>query len=54
MTKVALDSLSKRKQPDVTYDSTGIDLLAELLHAHEASPEKFSMDDVFAVAHGAV
>ncbi|OAP59435.1 hypothetical protein AYL99_06733 [Fonsecaea erecta] len=54
MTKIAVAELEKRKQKDGTYDSTGIDLLAELLRAHEANPEKFSVNDVFSIAHGAV
>ncbi|EXJ95555.1 hypothetical protein A1O1_00677 [Capronia coronata CBS 617.96] len=54
MTKIAIQELEKRKQPDGTYDSSGIDLLAELLRAHEANPEKFGVNDVFSIAHGAV
>lgn len=54
MTKIAVEELEKRKQPDGTYDSAGIDLLAELLRAHEGNAEKFSVNDVFSIAHGAV
>jgi hypothetical protein len=54
MTRIAVEELDKRKQPDGTYDSTGIDLLAELLRAHEGNAEKFSVNDVFSIAHGAV
>jgi hypothetical protein len=54
MTKIAVQELEKRKQPDGTYDSSGIDLLAELLRAHEGNKEKFSVNDVFSIAHGAV
>lgn len=54
MTRIALEELEKRKQPDGSYDSTGIDLLAELLRAHEGNAEKFSVDDVFSIAHGAM
>lgn len=54
MTKIAVQELGKRKQPDGSYDSSGIDLLAELLRAHEANPDNFSVNDVFSIAHGAV
>lgn len=54
MTKIAVAELEKRKQKDGTYDSRGIDLLAELLAAHEGNSEKFSINDVFSIAHGAV
>lgn len=54
MTRIAVQELEKRKQPDGSYDSTGIDLLAELLRAHEANADKFSVNDVFSIAHGAV
>ncbi|EXJ89630.1 hypothetical protein A1O3_02697 [Capronia epimyces CBS 606.96] len=54
MTKIAVQELAKRKRPDGTYDSSGIDLLAELLRAHETNSEKFSIDDVFSIAHGAI
>lgn len=54
MTKIAVAELEKRKKKDGTYDSTGIDLLAELLRAHDGSPDKFSVQDVFSIAHGAV
>lgn len=54
MTRIAVEELDKRKQPDGSYDSTGIDLLAELLRAHEGNAEKFSVNDVFSIAHGAV
>lgn len=54
MTRIAIEELGKRKQSDGSYDSAGIDLLAELLRAHEANSEKFSVNDVFSIAHGAV
>ncbi|KAL6247947.1 hypothetical protein RBB50_005295 [Rhinocladiella similis] len=54
MTKIAVAELEKRKKKDGTYDSTGIDLLAELLRAHDGNPDKFSVQDVFSIAHGAV
>ncbi|EXJ57564.1 hypothetical protein A1O7_07912 [Cladophialophora yegresii CBS 114405] len=54
MTKIAVAELEKRKQKDGNYDSQGIDLLAELLRAHEGNSEKFSINDVFSIAHGAV
>lgn len=54
MTKIAVAELESRKQPDGSYDSKGIDLLAELLRAHESNPDKFSVQDVFSIAHGAV
>jgi len=54
MTKIAVEELGKRKQADGSYDSIGIDLLAELLRAHEGNADKFSVNDVFSIAHGAV
>lgn len=54
MTRIAVEELSKRKQPDGSYESSGIDLLAELLRAHKSNGDKFSVDDVFSIAHGAV
>lgn len=54
MTRIAVEELGKRQQPDGTYDSAGIDLLAELLRAHEGNADKFSVNDVFSIAHGAV
>lgn len=54
MTKIAVEELENRRRPDGGYDSSGIDLLAELLRAHDANPEKFGVDDVFSIAHGAV
>lgn len=54
MTRIAIEELEKRKQNDGSYDSAGIDLLAELLRAHEGNAEKFSVNDVFSIAHGAV
>lgn len=54
MTRIAVEELDKRKQPDGSYDSSGIDLLAELLRAHEGNADKFSVNDVFSIAHGAV
>ncbi|ETI25325.1 hypothetical protein G647_02097 [Cladophialophora carrionii CBS 160.54] len=54
MTKIAVAELEKRKQKDGSFDSHGIDLLAELLRAHEGNAEKFSINDVFSIAHGAV
>ena len=54
MTKIAVAELEKRKQKDGKFDSQGIDLLAELLRAHEGNAEKFSVNDVFSIAHGAV
>ncbi|KIV83964.1 hypothetical protein PV11_05944 [Exophiala sideris] len=54
MTKIAVAELEKRKHSDGSYDSEGIDLLAELLRAHEGNPDKFSVQDVFSIAHGAV
>lgn len=54
MTRIAIEELEKRKQPNGSYDSTGIDLLAELLRAHDGNKDKFSLDDVFSIAHGAM
>ncbi|KPI39733.1 Pisatin demethylase [Cyphellophora attinorum] len=54
MTRIAVEELEKRKQADGTYDSTGIDLLAELLRNHEGNKDKFSINDVFSIAHGAI
>ena len=54
MTRIAVEELEKRKNADGTFDSSGIDLLAELLRAHEGNKEKFSVNDVFSIAHGAV
>lgn len=54
MTRIAVEELEKRKQSDGSYDSAGIDLLAELLRAHEGNADKFSVNDVFSIAHGAV
>ena len=54
MTKIAVEELAKRELPDGNYESSGIDLLAELLRAHDGSPDKFSVNDVFSIAHGAV
>ena len=54
MTKIAVAELENRKQKDGTFDSQGIDLLAELLRNHEGNAEKFSINDVFAIAHGAM
>lgn len=54
MTRIAVEELNKRKLPDGGYESSGIDLLAELLRAHDANSEKFSVNDVFSIAHGAV
>lgn len=54
MTKIAQEELARRKRSDGSHDSSGIDLLAELLRAHDANPEKFSVSDVFSIAHGAV
>jgi hypothetical protein len=54
MTKIAVAELEKRKQKDGQFNSEGIDLLAELLRAHEGNADKFSINDVFSIAHGAV
>ncbi|KAL2428954.1 Cytochrome P450 monooxygenase cicH [Exophiala dermatitidis] len=54
MSKIAIEELARRKQPDGNYNSEGIDLLAELLRAHEGNAETFSINDVFSIAHGAV
>ncbi|KAK8155481.1 cytochrome P450 [Phyllosticta citribraziliensis] len=52
ITRLALDELRKRKTGEVNTERK--DLLGQLLRAHEATPEKFSEGDVFAVAHGAI
>lgn len=52
ITRLALDELRKRKTGEVKTERK--DLLGQLLRAHEATPEKFSEGDVFAVAHGAM
>lgn len=53
MTAIALDELSKRT--GAVNDATpNEDLLGQLLEAHSKNPDKFSVDDVFSIAHGAV
>jgi cytochrome P450 len=53
MTKIALDELARRKRGDKGV-TTNEDLLDQLLKAHQGKPDKFSENDVFAIAHGAI
>ena len=53
MTKIALDELGRRKRGDKDV-TTNEDLLDQLLKAHHSKPDKFSEQDVFSIAHGAI
>ena len=51
LTQMALRELQKRKEDGTAPQE---DLLAQLLRSHQTNPDKFSEDDVFSVAHGAM
>jgi hypothetical protein len=53
MTKIALDEMGRRKRGDKDV-TTNEDLLDQLLKAHQSKPDKFSENDVFSIAHGAI
>lgn len=53
MTKIALQELGSRKA-DGNFEIDEKDLLGQLLKAHASNPDKFSEDDVFSIAHGAI
>jgi cytochrome P450 len=53
MKVIALDEMGRRERGDKGV-TTNEDLLDQLLKAHRGKPDKFSKEDVFAIAHGAI
>lgn len=54
VTRIALEEIGRRRRGEGEGKGKGRDLLAQLLRANEASPERFGEGDVFAVTHGAM